>query len=123
MSWIGFALFFAKRPGFLSETSALAPQHLYSTCKRALFDVMNHLVERTETSFAWTRLFFLYGPHESRGRLVPAVIDALLAGEEARVTTGEQIRDYLHVRDARPAACRHDPRCRHRQRGRPRRSV
>jgi nucleoside-diphosphate-sugar epimerase len=86
--------------GFLSESSRLGPRHLYSTCKRALFDVMTQLTAGTGTRFAWTRLFFLYGPHESRGRLVPAVIDALLAGEEARVTTGEQIRDFMHVADA-----------------------
>lgn len=86
--------------GLLSETTALGPRHLYSTCKRALFEVMSHLTAGTATSFAWTRLFFLYGPHESRGRLVPAVIDSLLAGREARVTTGEQIRDFMHVADA-----------------------
>lgn len=86
--------------GYLAESSALAPRHLYSTCKRSLFDIMRHLVDGTDTSFAWARLFFLYGPHESDGRLVPAVIDALLAGERARVTTGEQYRDFMHVADA-----------------------
>lgn len=42
-------------------------------------------------------------PRERPGRLVPAVVDALLAGERARVTTGEQIRDFLHVADAAAA--------------------
>lgn len=86
--------------GFLSESSPLGPRHLYATCKRALFDVMTQLVRSTATSFAWARLFFLYGPHESRARLVPQVIDALLSREEARVSTGEQIRDFSHVADA-----------------------
>jgi nucleoside-diphosphate-sugar epimerase len=89
--------------GLLSESTPLAPRHLYSACKRALFEVMTHLTAATTTSFAWARLFFLYGPHESRGRLVPAVIDALLGGEDARVTTGEQIRDFMHVADAASA--------------------
>jgi nucleoside-diphosphate-sugar epimerase len=84
--------------GFLSESTPLAPRHLYSTCKRALFDVMNHIAG--PASFVWTRLFFLYGPNEQPGRLVSAVIDALQNGREARVTTGEQYRDFLHVADA-----------------------
>lgn len=92
--------------GLLSESSALAPRHLYSACKRALYEVMTHLTASSAMSFAWTRLFFLYGPHERPGRLVPAVIDALLAGERARVTTGEQIRDFLHVADAAEAIVR-----------------
>jgi nucleoside-diphosphate-sugar epimerase len=86
--------------GLLSESTRLSPRHLYSTCKRSLYEVMTLLTESTATSFAWARLFFLYGPHESRGRLVPSVIDALRSGSEARVTTGEQIRDFLHVADA-----------------------
>ncbi len=86
--------------GLLSESTPLGPRHLYSSCKRSLFEIMTHLTGGSATSFAWTRLFFLYGPHESRGRLVPAVLDALLGGETARVTTGEQIRDFLHVADA-----------------------
>lgn len=31
------------------------------------------------------------------------MVDALLKGESARVTTGEQIRDFLHVADAAEA--------------------
>jgi nucleoside-diphosphate-sugar epimerase len=86
--------------GLLSESTSLGPRHLYSVCKRAVFEVMSQLTADTATSFAWTRLFFLYGPNESRGRLVPAVIDALLSGEQAKVSTGEQIRDFMHVADA-----------------------
>ncbi len=89
--------------GYLGEASPLAPRHLYSSCKRALHDVLTHLVASSGTSLAWARLFFLYGPHESAGRLVPAVTDALLAGDPARVTTGEQIRDFMHVADAAAA--------------------
>jgi nucleoside-diphosphate-sugar epimerase len=87
--------------GILAETtSPLRPEHLYSTCKRALFDVVSSLVRGTGTTFAWTRLFWMYGPHEYPSRLVPAVIRPLLAGEQARVSTGEQQRDFLHVADA-----------------------
>lgn len=86
--------------GLLSEGSALSPRHLYSTCKRALFDIITQLVSGTTTSFAWARLFFLHGPHEHPARLVPQVVDALLSGRDAPVTTGAQIRDYLHVADA-----------------------
>lgn len=89
--------------GWLTESSALRPRHLYSTCKRALHDLMVHLVAGTKTTLAWTRLFWLYGPHEQPGRLVPAVIDALLAGEEARVSAGDRIRDFMHVVDAAAA--------------------
>jgi nucleoside-diphosphate-sugar epimerase len=50
-------------------------------------------------SYAWGRIFFPYGPNERPSRLVPSVISALLKGEPARCSPGEQLRDFLHVQD------------------------
>ena len=50
--------------------------------------------------FAWCRLFYLYGEGEDERRLVPYLRAKLRAGEPAELTSGEQIRDYLDVRDA-----------------------
>jgi nucleoside-diphosphate-sugar epimerase len=54
-------------------------------------------------SVAWARLFLVYGPHEHPLRLVPSVTRALLAGQPAPCTLGEQRRDVLHVADAADA--------------------
>jgi nucleoside-diphosphate-sugar epimerase len=48
-------------------------------------------------------VFFLYGPHEPPQRLVPSVIRALLAGEPAECSSGEQRRDFLYVEDVADA--------------------
>jgi nucleoside-diphosphate-sugar epimerase len=53
--------------------------------------------------FAWTRFFYLYGPTEAKERLIPYVVLTLLKGEVAKCTSGEQIRDFLHVEDAASA--------------------
>lgn len=89
--------------GYLSETTSLKPRHLYSACKHAVHEILAQLVSRTTTELVWARLFFLYGPREQATRLVPAVIGALLDGTEARVSTGEQVRDFMHVEDAAAA--------------------
>jgi nucleoside-diphosphate-sugar epimerase len=44
-------------------------------------------------------VFFPYGPHEQPERLVPSVTRALLAGTPAEISTGSQVRDFLHVDD------------------------
>jgi nucleoside-diphosphate-sugar epimerase len=44
-------------------------------------------------------VFFLYGPDEQPGRLVPSVVRSLLGGESVPASDGEQIRDFLHVSD------------------------
>ncbi len=48
---------------------------------------------------AWVRLFFQFGGDEAEGRLVPSVARALLAGEPALCTHGQQLRPFLHVDD------------------------
>ncbi len=90
--------------GFLSEhITPLEPSTLYGACKNATREILQAYCERASMSFAWTRFFYLYGPGEAKERLVPSVTLALLSGQMASCTSGEQIRDFLHVEDAASA--------------------
>ena len=87
--------------GYCSEElTPIKPATLYGICKDALHRVAAGAARESGLSLAWARPFFLYGPGEHDNRLVPAVISALLKGEEALCTPGEQIRDYMYIRDA-----------------------
>ena len=84
----------------LNEARApLAPATLYGAAKDALRRVAAVYAAQEEVEFAWGRPFFLYGPRESPARLVPSVIRALLAGEDADISGGGQIRDFMYVED------------------------
>ena len=85
------------------ELTPVQPGTLYGVCKDALHRVAAAAACEKEVSLAWARLFFLFGPGENRDRLVPSVINSLLQGEEALCTHGEQIRDYIYVKDAASA--------------------
>lgn len=85
--------------GYLAESSPIRPRFLYAACKHALFLMAEQFQRERGLSFAWPRIFYLYGPWEDERRLVPLVIRKLLAGEPCPLTPGEQIRDYLHVED------------------------
>lgn len=88
----------------LEETTART-RSLYGTCKSALQQMFAQYCRQERVSGGWGRIFFLYGPYETKGRLVPAVITALLEGRPARCTRGTQIRDFLHVEDVASAFC------------------
>jgi nucleoside-diphosphate-sugar epimerase len=81
----------------------LAPSGLYGACKHSLHVVGNAFAQENEISMAWGRIFFLFGPHEHPDRLVPSVIRALLAGEVANCSHGQQMRDFLFVADVAEA--------------------
>ena len=90
--------------GYCHETrTPTVPNTTYGACKHAL-DVMAQAFCRShQLSYAWPRVFFLYGPHEHPDRLVSSVIRSVLQGQEARCSHGRQIRDYLHVQDVADA--------------------
>lgn len=75
----------------------------YGRYKERLRRRVEATCEGTQVSQAWGTVFFLYGPHERSGRLVPSIILSLLRGEPALCSSGEQERDFLHVGDAAAA--------------------
>lgn len=85
----------------LSDTTTpLAPQRLYGTCKDALRRAAASFCAGRGVSFAWGRLFYLYGPGEKAGRLVPLVVSTLGAARELAFSEGRLERDFLHTADA-----------------------
>jgi nucleoside-diphosphate-sugar epimerase len=78
----------------------IAPATLYAACKRAVYDVVERWSAQVGVSFGWARLFFMYGPGESSGRLVPQLIKASATRTAFAMRHPEQIRDYMYVEDA-----------------------
>jgi len=81
------------------QRTPLTPNTTYGTCKNSLRDMLTSYSQSLEISFAWPRIFFLYGPGEHPRRLVSSVANALLRGEEANCSHGRQLRDFLYVKD------------------------
>jgi nucleoside-diphosphate-sugar epimerase len=77
----------------------LKPATLYGTCKHGLQLVCEAFSRETGLSSAWGRIFFTYGPYEHPARLVPGVVEALLARQTADCSAGTQVRDFLFVDD------------------------
>ncbi|VBB05182.1 Hypothetical protein LUCI_0389 [Lucifera butyrica] len=90
--------------GFCSEgVTPARPATLYGCCKNSLQEMLARFSRERELSSAWGRVFFFYGPHEHPRRLVASVISSLLQGREANCTHGNQIRDFLYVKDVAAA--------------------
>ncbi|MFF9553125.1 NAD-dependent epimerase/dehydratase family protein [Methylobacterium fujisawaense] len=90
---------YAWGPERLSEDAHCVPATLYGAAKDATQRVLTAYARETGLSFAWGRLFFLYGPREKSGRLVSDAIRALSSGERFGTSPGHQRRDFSHVAD------------------------
>ena len=93
--------------GRCSETTTpLEPQGLYGVCKHALHRIAAAAAREAGVGCAWGRIFYLYGPGEHSGRLVPQVVRAQLRGERLTLSNPALARDYLYVGDVADAlAC------------------
>jgi len=85
----------ASAAGSLGEDAPKRPDTLYGRCK---LDLLEALAARG-SDFAWARIFFVYGPGDRDGRLVPQMIERFARGEAAGPTYGGLRRDYVHVDD------------------------
>ena len=79
----------------VEDGTPLRPQTRYARCKLDLFEDL----KGGEGNFAWARIFFVYGPGDRAGRLIPSMIDRFSRGEQAGPTFGGLRRDYIHVDD------------------------
>lgn len=86
--------------GMLSVETPLRPLTPYAGAKAAAFMALSQWLPQQGVEFAWCRLFYLYGDGEDERRLVPYLRTKLMAGEPAELTSGNQIRDFLDVREA-----------------------
>ncbi len=84
---------------FLEGKTAENPASLYGKIKKSTYECLKALAQFYSREFVWARIFFPYGPAESKKRLIPYVITNLLQGKLANCTHGNQMRDFLHVND------------------------
>jgi nucleoside-diphosphate-sugar epimerase len=75
------------------------PATLYGASKHALYLIAERFAEEAGVSLAVGRVFFVFGPHEHPARLAGSVARALVQGEEAPCSHGEQVRDFLYSED------------------------
>ena len=87
--------------GEIKEDHALNPTTKYGKAKVRLFEKMTALREKYPFDFTWARIFYLFGSDQSPNSIYSQLQAAISRGDESfDMSGGEQIRDYLCVRDA-----------------------
>jgi nucleoside-diphosphate-sugar epimerase len=97
---VGTCFEYDLTPGHLSIGTPLKPLTPYAGAKAAAYLTLAQVLPLQQVEFAWCRLFYLFGEGEDARRFVPYLRSRLSTEQVAELTTGEQIRDYLDVREA-----------------------
>lgn len=97
---VGTSVEYDPSAGLMTTDTRLAPNTLYGACKASAFEVLRYFLGAEGVSFAWCRIFNLYGEGADELGLVSYIRRQLEAGQEVLLTRGDQVRDFLDVKDA-----------------------
>jgi len=100
--WVGVGsrAEYGPQTGRLEETMTPVPADSYGLAKLCVGELSRARCERAGVRSVWLRLLATYGPADDDRRFIPYAIQALLAGETPRLTSGTQKWDYLYTGDA-----------------------
>lgn len=97
---VGTCAEYDSSAGLLTTDTPLVPSTLYAACKASAYQVLRCFFDTEGMSFAWCRIFYLYGEGEDERRLVPSIRRQLGSGQQVLLGRGDQVRDFLDVKDA-----------------------
>ena len=83
----------------VENVSPVTPATPYGIAKNDTRLVCEKYANGSGLSFAWGRIFNLYGPYEPLPRLVPQVINSLFDGKAPHIDAGGVVMDYSYVLD------------------------
>lgn len=84
---------------FLVENMSCNPQSLYAISKNASTNLMTEYARTKKVNMFTVRPFGVFGEGEGENRLAPSIIKSCLRGEVVKTTLGEQVRDFVNVKD------------------------
>ena len=83
----------------MREEDTLKPINDYGVSKAAATLYCQAVAKREDKPIITLRLFSPYGYYEEHTRLIPSVIMACLRGENPKLSSPEQVRDFIFIED------------------------
>jgi dTDP-6-deoxy-L-talose 4-dehydrogenase (NAD+) len=97
---IGTCFEYALSDSPLQTSTSLDPRSPYAAAKAAAFLALSGYLPNVGITFAWCRLFYLFGEGEHPQRFVAYLHERLGKGEPVDLTKGMQVRDFMDVAEA-----------------------
>lgn len=84
----------------LAESDGLdADKTAYTFCKDTLRRTAEYFCRKNSISFAYGRIFYVFGRGEDKSRLTGMIVDNLSQGREVVIKSGSLVKDYMYAAD------------------------
>lgn len=87
----------------LTEDMECKPESLYAISKVASTSLVTAYAKHKGVNLITVRPFGVFGEGEGPARLAPSIINSLRNGQKIDTTAGQQIRDFVNVKDVAKA--------------------
>lgn len=99
----GTCLEYGVDKGPCIETQEAAPTSYFTWSKTAVHSLARMLAVRDGLSVRWLRIFYVYGPGQRSGSLIPSLTEDFLAGRMPSVRRPSNANDFVFVDDVAEA--------------------
>lgn len=88
-----------KKIGCCVETENVVSSNYFTWAKNSLRDFLQFECNQNNIKFIWARVFYVYGPNQRRGSLIPTIIDKLASNKMPDLQAPKNSNDFIHVED------------------------
>ena len=88
-----------KKLGSCLESDPCVPNNYFTWSKNSLREFLKVECSNKNIVLAWIRIFFVYGPGQRSGSLIPTIINDLSAKIIPDVKTHQNANDFIYVED------------------------
>jgi len=89
--------------GVCKETDFVTPKDYFTFAKKTILSFLELDCKKNNKVYIWARLFYVYGPNQRKGSLIPTLIDTLNANKSPDLRTPKNANDFIHVNDVADA--------------------
>lgn len=88
-----------KNLGVCTESDICVSGNYFTWAKNSLRDFLQFECLRNNINFIWARIFYVYGPLQRKGSLIPTVIENIQNGVVPELKTPFNSNDFIYVED------------------------
>lgn len=87
----------------VTEKTQITPFNLFTATKNSLNILGREIFKEKGINFIWLRIFYVYGPGQRTGSLIPSVIDSIRNNRTPEVRNPDAKNDFIYVDDVADA--------------------
>lgn len=99
----GSCLEYNKNTGVCTESDTFVSKNYFTWAKNSLRDFLQFECLQKKIDLVWPRVFYVYGPGQRSGSLIPSLIADMKAGIVPGIRTPANANDFIYVDDVADA--------------------